>query len=133
MIARSLWLRVEHRISIELLTLSKVHLAAVLPRHCPIGVHAVRPKILSDASCQNWMKEGKLETFRQFHRHCLAFARLRLKHLGSLTFGEPENKTETCISRFNKFLKGNTLTAVAVFAYQRGICCVAALVGGDNM
>ena len=63
------------------------------------GIHAVRLKILSDASFQSCMEEGEV--------HCPIFTRLRLKDLGNLTFGEPEDIAETDISRLNKFLIGS--------------------------
>ena len=66
----------------------------------------VRLKILSDAGCQSCMEEGEVETSRQFPLHYLAFVRLRLKHLDSLTFGKPEDIAETDISRLNKFVTG---------------------------
>lgn len=52
------------------------------------GLHAIGLTILSDAKCQNCMKEGKKKrqtkkTPRYFLLHCLAFAKLRLKHFGS--------------------------------------------------
>lgn len=45
---------------------SKVHFATiveVLNRHCPIGIYAVKLKILSEASCQSCMEEGEVEIF----------------------------------------------------------------------
>lgn len=62
----------------EEFALSKVYLAAIvglLTVHCPIGMH--------------------VETSRHFLPHYLAFARLRMKHLGCHTFDEPGDITET--------------------------------------
>ena len=59
-----------------------------------------------NASCQSYMEEGKLQRSMHFLRHCPDFARLRLKHLGNFTFGEPGDIAETGINRFNKFVIG---------------------------
>lgn len=48
-----------------------------------------------------------LLVYRHFFLHCPTFARLRLKHLDSLTFGEPLVIAETDISRLNKFVIGS--------------------------
>lgn len=80
-----LWLWVERRRSTELFPLSKVHLIAIVWVHiglCSICVHTVRLEVFSDTS---WMEESAVEISRHFLLHSVAFARLRLKHLGSVT------------------------------------------------
>lgn len=47
-----------------------------------------------------------METFRQFLLQWPTFARLKLKHLGSHTFGQQEDVAETDNSRLNKFVIG---------------------------
>lgn len=47
-----------------------------------------------------------METYRQFLLHCLAFARLRIKQLGSLIFGKPLHKAETDIAHLKKSVIG---------------------------
>lgn len=95
--ARSFWPRVERRRFTELLALSNVHLAAI------VGVlTAARLNILTDASYRSCMQEGEVDTF--FILHCPAFARLRLRHFGSLTFGKPEDIAETDVSYLNKLV-----------------------------
>lgn len=61
----------------------------VLSGHFPIGIHAVRLKLLSDASYQSSLEEGQLKTHKHFLLDCPGFANQKLNHLGSLTFGEP--------------------------------------------
>lgn len=51
--------------------------------------------IFSQASCQSCMEEREVEIFR----HCSARARLKLKHLDSLTIAEPVNVEKTGISK----------------------------------
>ena len=53
------------------------------------------------------MKEGEVETSRHFLRHCLYFARLGLKHLGSHTYGEPGDIPETDIRCLKTFVLGS--------------------------
>ena len=71
-----------------------------------MGTHAVRLRVLPDASWQSCMKKGEVETSRHFLLHCPAFARLRLKHLGNHTFGGPEYLAEMDIGRLNEFVIG---------------------------
>ena len=100
--------RVERRKSTDLLALSKIYLAAiveVLTAHCPTGTHAVRQIIILHTSCQSDMKKGEVETY--FLLHYSAFARLWLKNIGSLTFGEPGAIAENGITYFNKFVIGS--------------------------
>lgn len=47
-----------------------------------------------------------METFRQFLLQWPTFARLKLKHLGSHTFGQQEDVAETDNNRLNKFVIG---------------------------
>lgn len=87
--------------------ISKVHLASIVwifTGHCPIDFHAVRVKILTNAICQYCKAESEVKASSYFLLHCPAFARLRLKYLGSLTVGEP--RAETNITRLNKFVMG---------------------------
>ena len=82
--------------------MKKVHLAGmvgVLTGHCPMGTHAVRLRILPDASCQSCMEEGEVETSRHLSPPLSGFARLRLKHLGNHTFSRPEDLAEIDIGR----------------------------------
>ena len=93
--------------SSEQLAFSKVNLAAiiaVLIGHGPIGTHAVRVNILSDALCQSCMKAGEVELACHFLLYCPIFSRLKFNYLGRHTFGELSEAAETNIYRLNKFL-----------------------------
>lgn len=95
--------------SIELLAFSEVYLTAivgVLIGHCPVGIQAVMPKILSDATLSQ-SRTKKAELFRHFLLHCTAFASLRLKHLGSHIYSEPNELAGIAISRFKNFVTGS--------------------------
>ena len=52
------------------------------------------------------MAKDEVKTSQHYLLHYSVFPRLRLKHLGSLTFGERENMAKTDISSLNKFVVG---------------------------
>ena len=69
----------ERKSFIELLALTKVHIAAmigVLTADCPIDIHAVRLNILKDSICQNCNEDDEVETSRNILLHYPAFVRL---------------------------------------------------------
>lgn len=68
----------------ELFALSKFSLClvvGVLTEHGPNNVHAVRLRILLDASCRSCMKEDEVKTSQHF-----LLAKSRIKHLRAQTF-----------------------------------------------
>lgn len=50
------------------------------------------------------MDQGELEIPKHFLLHYLAFARLRLKYLSSLTCGKPGDIAEANINCLNKYI-----------------------------
>lgn len=81
-VTKTVWPKVDRRRSCELFAFNKISLSLVvvaLTGHCLIGVHAVRLKILPDASCRGRLDEDKVETSQHFLIDCVAFARSRHK------------------------------------------------------
>lgn len=60
-----------------------------------------------------------MEISRQFFLFCPDFARLRLKHLRSITFGKPEDIAASDVGRLKKFKIGSKRIVDMQKSYDR--------------